>query len=129
TAGLAGSRRFSSCFLDDLDPGTGAYSRSPRGDHGFDAFQVAHASGRFDAHFGADNPPHQGHVRGSRTAGTEARGRLDIVGAGRLGQRARGDLLVVSKKRGFDNDFAQYAALTAGCRDTLDITLDDTEVT
>ena len=103
-------------------------ARRARGNHGVDAVEVAHAAGRLDAHLGAHHAAHQRHVGRRRAAGPEPGRRLDVVGAGRLRQRARRHLLVVGQQRGLDDDLAQDVAVAARQHHGLDVAFDDAEV-
>ena len=70
-----------------------------------------------------DHAAHQGDVRGGRASGREAGGRLHEIRAGRLRQRAGGDLLFVGEERRLDDDLADRAALPAGPDHRFDVAL------
>ena len=112
----AGRRLLPARLLDDLDAGAGADAGRAGRDHRLQPFEIAHAAGGLDAHLGADDAAHQRDVGGGRAAGGEAGRRLDEVGARRLRQRARGDLLVVGQQRRFDDHLADRAGLAARLR-------------
>ena len=82
-------------LLKNLHARAGAHACRARCDHRLQTFEIADAARSLDAHFCADGAPHQRDVRGRRAAGPEAGRRLDVIGAGRFGQRAGGDLLFV----------------------------------
>ena len=79
-------------LLHDLDAGARADARRARGDHRLHALEIAHAARGLDAHLRADDAAHQRDVGRRGAAGAEAGGRLHVVRAGRLRERARRDL-------------------------------------
>ena len=100
-----------SCTI--LTPALAPTRVAPAATIAFNPSRSLHAACGLDAHAGADDAPHQRHVGGRGTTGSEAGRRLHEIGAGRLGQGARGDLLVVSQQCRLDDHLAEDAALAA----------------
>src|SRR5687767_81318 len=84
-------------LLDDSDARARADARGSGGHHGLQRVQIADATRGLHSHLLTDNPSHERDIVRRRAARSETGRCLHEIGASRLRERTRGDLLLVRK--------------------------------
>src|SRR5262249_47595438 len=116
-------------LLHDPHAGACADARRAGGDHRLQALEITDATCGLDAHLLADHAPHERNISRGGAAWATSSGGLDVIRAGGLRQRARGDLLIVGEQRRLDDDLAERPRFATRKGDRLDVALDNAQLT